>query len=199
MQSGGDGDPSDTLVRGCRFLGPLAAGVSVSGAGPYRITISQNVFTKVQDGVRFEGPVQWKDISVLNNTFHEGRHGIVFTHMPADGSMGLAFRRNLFTKLTASEAIVQSGLNEPKLSTMMITDRPGNELNYSDRPKPEPLPSGELNILFDNNGKRGEANFGFSSTDAKNAKFLAPTEKSVQRSVPGAAEGEKDWVGAVGP
>lgn len=199
MQSGGDGDPSDTLVRGCRFLGPLATGVSISGAGPYRITLAENLFTKVQDGVRFDGPVQWKDISVVNNTFHEGRHGIVFTHMPAEGSMGLAFRRNLFTKMTAAEAVVQSGLNEPRLATMMITDRPGNELNYSDRAKPESPQAGEINILFDNNGKRGESNFGFSSTDLKSPKFLAPTDKSVQRSVPGAAEGEKDWVGAVGP
>jgi serine/threonine protein kinase len=199
MQSGGDGDPSDAVVRGCRFLGPLAAGMTISGTGPYRITISENIFHKTQDGIRFEGAVQWKDILILNNTFHEGRHGIVFIHMPADGSMGLGFRRNLFTKMSAAEAVVETGYNAPRLSTMLSLDRPGWELNYSDRAKPASPEAGEIDPLLDTNGKRGEANFAFSSTDVKSPKFLAPTDKSVQRSVPGAAEGEKDWVGAVGP
>ncbi|MDB5344155.1 MAG: Serine/threonine protein kinaserelated protein [Schlesneria sp.] len=199
MQSGGDGDPSDTVVRGCRFLGPLAAGVTISGAGPYRITISENIFHKTQDGIRCEGAVQWKDILILNNTFQEGRHGIVFTNMPAEGSMGLGFRRNLFTKMTAAEGVVEAGYNAPRLSTMLTLDRPGWELNYSDRAKPGSPQAGEIDPLLDTNGKRGEANFAFSTTDVKSPKFLAPTDKSVQRSVPGAAEGEKDWVGAVGP
>lgn len=199
MQSGGDGDPSDTVVRGCRFLGPMAAGLTISGTGPYRITISENIFNKTQDGIRCEGAVQWKDILILNNTFHEGRHGIVFTHMPAAGSMGLGFRRNLFTKMTAAEAVVEAGYDAPRLGTMLTLDRPGWELNYSDRAKPGSPQAGEIDPLLDTNGKRGEANFAFSSTDVKSPKFLAPTDKSVQRSVPGAADGEKNWIGAVGP
>lgn len=199
MQSGGEGDPSDSVVRGCRMIGPMAAGVTISGAGPYRITIAENIFTKVQDAIRFDGAVQWKDIAIVNNSFHEGRHGIVFTHMPVDGSLGLSFRRNLFTKMTAAEGIVQAGYNEPKLAGMLTSDRPGWELNYSDRPKPAAPQSGEIVPLLGNKGKQGEQGFAFASTDPKDAKFLAPTEKSVQRSVPGAKEGEKNFVGAKGP
>lgn len=199
MQSGSEGDPSDTIVRGCRLLGPMSAGVAISGTGPYRINVVETIFSKVQDGIRCEGAVQWKDISIANNTFYEGRHGIVFTQMPAEGSMGLSFRRNLFSKMTGPEGIVQSNYDEGRFNGMLTQDRPGFEFNYSDRTKPEPPASGEINSLFANNSKRGESGFAFGSTDAKNPKFLAPTDKSVQRSVPGAKEGEKDWVGAVGP
>jgi serine/threonine protein kinase len=199
MQSGGDGDPSDTVVQGCRFLGPLAAGVAISGAGPYRITISENIFTKVQDGIRCEGAVQWKDISILNNTFHEGRHGIVFANMPAEGSMGLAFRRNLFTKMVAAEGAVLAGYDEARLGAMLASDRPGWELNYSDRAKPATPTAGEIGPLCENNGKRGDKTLTFASTDPKSARFLSPAEMSSQRSVPGAREREQNWVGAKGP
>jgi len=199
QKSADEGDSCDTLIRNCRMFGPLSAGVSISGTGPYRITITENLFTKVQDGIRLEGSAQWKDILILNNTFHEGRHGIAFSNMPAEGSMGLMFRRNLFTKLTAAEGIVHSGYDEGRLGGMLATDRPGWELNFSDRAKPATPQPGEINPICDNNGKRGEAGFAFASTDPTNAKFLAPTDKSVQRSVPGAKEWEKDWVGAFGP
>ena len=199
MQRGSEGDPSDTIIRNCRILGPLAAGVTIFGAGPYRITIVENVFTKAQDAVRLEGAVQWKDIAIVNNTFHDGRHGIVFTHMPAEGSAGFSFRRNLFSNMTAAEGVVQTGYNEGRLGAMLTTDRPGWELNFSDRPKPAAPQAGEINPLCENKGKRGEQGFAFASTDVKDATFLAPSEKSVQRAVPDAKEGEQNWVGAIGP
>jgi hypothetical protein len=190
------GDSGDLIVRNCRLIGPLSAGIAVSGPNPYRISISQCLFTKTQDGIRFEGSVPWKEILVLNNTFHEGRHGITFTNMPADGSMGLCFRRNLFTRMTGAEGVVSAGYDEAKLGAMLTADRPGWEMNYTDRAKPATPETGEINPLCD---KRGEAGIAFASTDATNARFLAPAETAVQRNVPGAKDGERDWVGAVGP
>ena len=61
-----------------------------------------------------------------------------------------------------------------------------------------PAPA-EIAILCEPNGKRGETGFAFASTDSTDKQFLAPTDKSVQKNVPGAAEGEKNWVGAIGP
>jgi serine/threonine-protein kinase len=199
MQSGNEGDPSGTIVRDCRFLGPMAAGVTISGAGPYQIILTGNLFTKAQDGIRFEGSVQWKDIAILNNTFHEGRHGICFAQMPAEGSRGLSFRRNLFTKISAAEGVVQSGYDQGRFGAMLTTDVSGWEFNFSDRAKPAAPLTGEISPLCVANGKRGEQGFAFSSTDVTNAKFLAPSDKSVQRTVPGAKEREQNWVGAIGP
>ena len=199
MQRSENGDPSDTVIRGCRIIGPLASGISLTGTGPYRITIAETIFSKAQDGIRLEGSVQWKDIAILNNTFHEGRHGIAFTNMPTENSMGLVFRRNLFTKMTGAEGIVMAGYDQGRLGAMLVQDRPGWELNYSDRAKPATPAAGEIVPLCATNGKQGEQGFHFASVDAKNPKFLAPTDKSVQRSVAGPKEGEKPWVGAIGP
>ncbi|MBS0207265.1 MAG: protein kinase [Planctomycetes bacterium] len=199
MQSGSEGDPSDTIVRNCRLMGPLSAGIAISGTGPYRITISETIFARAQEAIRFEGAVQWKDIAILNNTMYEGRHGIVFANMPSDGSNGLVFRRNLFVKLSGAEAVIQAGYNEARFATMLATDRPGWEFNFSDRPKPATPQTGEISPLCDTNGKRGDPGITFVSTDPANAKFLAPAENAVQRSVPGPRDGEKEWVGAVGP
>ena len=98
-------------MHGCRLLGPSGAGLTIAGTSPYRIIISENIFFKAQDGIRFEGGAQWRDDSVLNNTFYECRNGIVFTQMPADGARGLSFRRNLFAKISGTEGVVQSGFD----------------------------------------------------------------------------------------
>lgn len=199
LQSGGEGNPSDTIIRNCRLLGPMPIGIAISGTGPYRITIAENIFSKVQEAIRLEGAVQWKDVAVLNNTFFEAQHGIVFTHMPSDGSIGLSFRRNLFSKVTGAEAIVSSGYDEGRFRATLVTDRPGFEWNFTDRAAPPMPETGEITPLWENNGKRGEQGITFASTDAKASKFLAPGDKAVQRTAPAPREGEKEWVGAIGP
>ncbi len=200
------GNTSYVIVRGCRFMGPLAAGISISGwSGPFKITVSENVFSQAQDGVRFEGQIPWKDIVLTNNTFHDGRHGILFTRMPGDGSRDLVFHRNLFSKMQVAEGLVQENYNEGMFNGMISSEPPGTEHNWSDRAAPNaPLP-GEINRLFAQDGKRGEKGFAFASTEIKDPKFLAPTDKSVQRKVDLSPDAktkltfEKPWVGAVGP
>jgi hypothetical protein len=98
--------------------------------------------------------------------------------------------------MTGAEGVVSAGYDEAKLGAMLTADRPGWEMNYTDRAKPATPETGEINPLCD---KRGEAGIAFASTDATNARFLAPAETAVQRNVPGAKDGERDWVGAVGP
>ena len=199
---------SYVIVRGCRFLGPMAAGVAISGSAPFMITLVENVFSQTQDGVRFEGNSLWTDIVLSNNTFHDGRHGILFTKMPGDGSRRLVFRRNLFSKMQVADGLVQEGYDEGKFNGMISNEPnepPGTEHNWSDRAAPSSPQKGEINLLFARNGKRGETGFAFASTEIKDPKFLAPTEKSVQRKVDLSPDPkkklnfEKPWVGAVGP
>lgn len=199
------GDSSYIIVRGCRLLGPMAAGIVISGSAPFKITMSENIFSQTQDGVRFEGSLPWKDIVLSNNTFHDGRHGIRFTKMLGDNSRELTFRRNLFSKMSVADGFVQEGYNEGTFNGMISTGPPGTDYNWSDRAAPATPKPGEINRLFSQNSKRGETGFAFASSDAKDAKYLAPTEKSVQRKVdlspdPKQKLGfEKPWVGAVGP
>ena len=203
-----EGDSTSTgyvIVRGCRFMGPMAAGIVISGAWPFKITMTENIFSQAQDGVRFEGQVSWKDIVLANNTFHDARHGVLFTKMPGDDSRELVVRRNLFTKIQVADGLVQEGYDEGKLNEMISSEPPGTDFNYSDRAAPSAPLAGEINRLFIQSGKRGETGFAFASTENKDATFLAPSDKSVQRKVDLSSDPkqklpyEKPWVGAVGP
>jgi len=196
---------SYVIVRGCRCFGPMAAGIAISGSGPFKITVVENIFSQAQDGVRFEGRIPWKDIVLANNTFHDGRHGVLFTKMPGDGSRDLTFRRNLFSKMQVADGLVQEGYNEGVFNGMVSIEPPGTDYNWSDRAAPASPQAGEINRLFAQHPKRGETGFAFASSEAKNPKYLAPTDKSVQRKVDLSPDPkqklsyEKPWVGAIGP
>ena len=201
---------SYVIVRGCKFVGPMAAGIAItgntnSGSWPFKITVVENIFSQAQDGFRFEGQIPWKDIVLANNTFHDGRHGILFTKMPGDGSRDLVFRRNLFSQMQVADGLVQAGYDEGMFNGMISDEPPGTDYNWSDRAAPTAPQAGEINCLFAQNGKRGEKGFAFAATEIKNPKFLAPSDTSVQRKVDLSPDSkkkltfEKPWVGAVGP
>ena len=192
------------IVRGCRFVGSLSAGIAFSGTEPYSITMTENIFSQVRDGVHFEA-APWKNIVLVNNTFHDGRHGILFSKMPVDSAVNLTFRRNLFSQMSVAEGMVQTGYDESQFNGFASKEPPGLEDNWSDRPAPEKPQSGEIQGLFAQNGKRGEKGFAFASTEIKDPKFLAPSDTSVQRKVDLSLDPkmkltfEKPWVGALGP
>ncbi|MBC8113133.1 MAG: hypothetical protein H7062_02050, partial [Candidatus Saccharimonas sp.] len=205
MREDESGNTSYVIVRGCRFMGPMAAGIAISGSWPFKIIMTENLFNQAQDGVRFEGSIPWKDIVLANNTFHDGRHGILFTKMPGDGSRDLVFRRNLFSKMQVADGLVQEGYDEGMFNGMISSEPPGTDYNWSDRAAPTAPQTGEINALFTQHGKRGETGFAFASSETKSSKFLAPSDKSVQRKVDLSPDAklklnyEKPWVGAVGP
>ncbi len=210
MREDPDGDSSYLIVRGCRFLGPMSAGIVMSGTSPHKITIAENLFHQTQDGIRLETrdpnvAVAWQDIVVSNNTFHDGRHGILFARMPSGLSRELTFRRNLFSKMEVADGLVKFGYEEGPFNGAASREPLGFALNFSDRDAVTPPPQGEISGFFTTDGKRGNKEILFVSDDPKSPQFLAPAEKSVQRKVDLAADAkqklsfEKPWVGAIGP
>ena len=200
------GDSSYLIVRGCRFLGPMSAGIVMSGTAPYKITIAENLFHQTQDGIRLEGPnVAWKDIVVSNNTFHAGNHGVLFARMPSEHARELIFRRNLFSKMEVADGLVKFGYEEGPFNGAASREPHGLALNFSDRAAVTPPQPGEINGLFSQDGKRGDKEILFVSDDPKSPQFLAPAENSVQRKVDLTADTkqklsfEQPWVGAIGP
>ena len=201
-----DGDSSYLIVRRCRFLGPMSAGIVMSGTAPHKITIAENLFHQTQDGIRLEGDkVAWQDIVVSNNTFHDGQHGVLFARMPSGLSRELTFRRNLFSKMVVADGLVKFGYEEGPFNGAASREPLGLALNFSDRDAVTPPQQGEINGLFTQDGKRGNKEILFVSDDPKSPQFLAPAEKSVQRKVDLATDVkqqlsfEKPWVGAIGP
>lgn len=210
MREDADGDSSYLIVRSCRFLGPMSAGIVMSGTSPHKITIAENLFHQTQDGIRLETrdpnvAVAWQDIVVSNNTFHDGRHGILFARMPSGLSRELTFRRNLFSKMEVADGLVKFGYEEGPFNGAASREPLGLALNFSDRDAVTPPPQGEINGLFTQDGKRGSKEILFVSDDPKSPQFLAPAENSVQRKVDLTADAkqklsfEQPWVGAIGP
>jgi hypothetical protein len=191
-------DSKNISIAKCRWDGPLAAGVSIHGKGPYALSVQESLFVETAVGIRFESDGRWRDITLTNNTFFRCPIGIVFTAMPNPLTSGLAIRRNLFVGTATAEAVVQSGYDESAFLGMLSDPVHGLEWNWSDRPSPAVPAPGEIN-LFANQGRRGETGFAFVSTDPKHPQFLAPSQGSPQRSAPGPRGTEKAWVGAIGP
>ena len=191
-------DPNNITIRGCRMNGPFAAGISVKGALPYKVTVRESVFVKAAVGIRFDGPGRWIDFHVTNNSFFQCPIGIAFTTQPDALTGGLMIRRNLFVGTSTAEALVQAGYNEPAFQAMLSDPGGGMEWNWSDRTAPATLAPGEIK-LFAANGKRGDAALALASQNPGDAQFLAPTGPSLHKSIPNPREHEKPWIGAIGP
>jgi len=199
LEEGSDNDVFHVVIRHCRFLEEMAAGVVIRGQAPIGIDVAESIFYRSSDGIRIDGQPAVKSLHVANNTFREVKTGIHFAQMPNDLSTDLVFRRNLFSKIERVEGAVDLGYDETRFRAMMASNPPGIENNWSDRPAATAPTSSEMVILFDGGGRRGETGFAFTSTDPQNAKFLAPSSTSPQREVAGAQPTDKSWVGATGP
>ena len=199
LEGRSDHDANNIMIRHCRFLSPMASGIDILGRSPYGIEITHSIFNETAEGIRFEGEPQLKRIRIANNTFRKTKSGIVFFKLPHELSSEISVRRNLFVDTGIAEALIRSKYDDAKIRTFFSTNPPGAQDNWSDRPKPATSTEGELALLFENRGKRGEKNLGFVSTDPKDPKFLAPTEKSPQADVSGAQASDSKWIGAIGP
>lgn len=199
LTNGPENDVNNIVIRGCHFLESMDAGILLHGPSPYGITISDVIFYEAKDGIRIEGTPTLKSIRFFNNTFRDLNHGLRFLNQPTELSTELMLRRNLFTRIRGAEAVVEKGFDEAKFRSIMSTNPVGVQSNWSDRHKPSSPKLGELQLLFENGGRQGADDLTFISTDPDQKKFLAPSEKSPQKDVPGAQGDEKKWVGAVGP
>lgn len=198
LEAGQEHDVNNVIIRSCRFLVPMQAGIVFDDQAPYGIEISHCIFNETSDGIRFDGEPQLKLIRISNNTFRKTRSGIVFTKLPNERSSELVFRRNLFVETQTAEALVKLNYDEPRFRSMLAANPKGVQDNWSDRPKPPKPIDGELALLFENQGRQGEQGLSFASTDPADPKFLGPSEKSPQKEVPGAQGIDSKWVGAIG-
>lgn len=199
IEPGTEHDANNIIIRNCRFLNPMDAGVVIQGSAPYGIEISQCIFNETAEGIRFDGEPQLKLIRISNNTFRKNKVGIAFTKLPHERSSELVFRRNLFVETQQSEGLVKLNFDAARFRSMLSTGQNATQDNWSDRSKPTTAFDGDLGILFEKQGRQGEQNLSFASTDPSNPDFLVPAEKSPNKDIPGAQGIDKKWVGAIGP
>jgi hypothetical protein len=194
---GSDGvDCGQIQLLRCRFLGPLAAGVSITGKDTGGFEFRECLFAETDAGIELLGGAGWREFVLLNNTFYKGRNGLrVATFPDPERSKNLSVRRNLFVDLSGPETVIEQGFSEPTLIDRRMLGR--LDRNWTTSPDSGPQPT-SLN-LWEHEGQRGVSGVKFASTDPSSPQFLMPTRDAPQARVAGAARGEPQWLGAVGP
>jgi len=170
------GDTSWVQISGCRFLGPMSAGVVYDG-DQYTCSVSQSLFHDAGVGVRVQGARRkLNEVKLSDNTFHQCGRGIVFDRMPASGSGELVISRNLFAKLRDNDVIVEAGFKPPAFRKFLADG--GLRDNMTDR---SPQPKGNLPALFDR-GKKG-VSLKFKSVKPDDRDFLLPQPDADHKDV----------------
>lgn len=182
------------LLQRLKFLGPMAAGIELSGRESASLEFRESLFVETKVGVYFLDKTIWRDWQFVNNTFYKCPNPILIAEQPDSSAKSLSFRRNLFVE-SGPEVFVDKGFDDKPLFLNYMIGL--SRLNFSTRVKPE-MPKNEIPI-FGDGGQQGNSALKFASTDPKNSRFLAPAENAPQGSVGDQTPDEKPYVGAVAP
>lgn len=215
---------SSTVISGCRFMGPLATGISFEGQAKV-VHIAESIFSQTGIGVMLGGEnVDWKDIVFSNDTFYQNDRGIVIANMPGAASSGFAFYNNLFLGTKGMRVVVDKNMVSYAFSDMYTKSGVSVAYNWTDSVDPNPPPvidpkappakdakppepldakspvPKEVRIFDQAGGRWGANDLQFLSTDPANPEFLAPGATSPQRSAPAVnSKKSKPYIGAVAP
>jgi serine/threonine protein kinase len=193
----GTEDPAHIRVARSMFLGPMAAG-AVAQASLIDVQFVECVFGQTTTGVRLEGDArQWKDVVFAHNTFHKGQRGVVFTHMPAPNSDGMAFYNNLFLEQGGPAVAIENNFQEGTFLMSFTKQGGGAQHNWTDAAEP-PAPVPGVFNLFRSAGQWGVKDLKFVSTEMSSPDYLKPVEGSPLAKVarPASAEFTLERVGA---
>jgi serine/threonine-protein kinase len=177
-----DGETTWMRIDGCRFIGPMAAGVVYNG-DQANCSVRQSIFHDVADGIRVQGARRLSDVQFRGNTFHSGGNGIVFTKMPLVEGRDLSIARNLFAKLRGNDVSVQAGFNAAAFKKIFPKDGTGLRRNMTDRSGRPNVPS-----LY-TGGKTGVA-LKFKSVKPDAPDFLMPNPDAEHKDVGATPSGD---------
>ena len=193
-----DGQAPTGRVRifGCKFLGPTSAGINLDGGINY-FELRENIFEKSEVGVQLgKTTATWRNLSLMNNTFYQGKIGIAFGAMPASGSSEFVVHRNLFAALSGPELVIQDGFDDAKFDKVLATTS-GVDMNFSDRKSVPDIAVGERDIVIAEERRVGAISF--VSTSPSSEEFLATLNDAPYGRVGAPKMGSKPYIGAVAP
>lgn len=181
--TGGDASTARISIRDCRLFGRQSAGIMLD-SGAIGLDIRRTIIDQADVGVSFAGgPQEWRDVRIVNCTFHEiSRAAIRFSDMPAVGSSGMEFRRNLFARGQGPELKVVSDYNDQAFDSFLSTQFGSVDNNWTDRGQPADPASGERDLIA--RDERRVPEIQFLTVDREDDDFLTP-----QRGTPYASVG----------
>lgn len=191
---------SDMHVVGCEFLGPMKAGIEISGNSVTSIKVSESKFLQVTSGVRFSSEgISVQTVSFLNNSFAHVANGVVFEKSPSTLSNDVSFYRNLFVDVSGTEVGMAKSAPTAIASTLLNGANRGAQHNWSTRTA-NGGSEGEYRevSIFHNNGRAGVQNLTFVSEEPADGNFLKPVHPQIKIGGNPPA-GQKPYVGAVAP
>ena len=191
--SSGTAPTGHVVLRNILFIGPMADGVLIED-GVTDFVIRETIFYETTNGVRLDGGLRLRNVTLRNNTFYQAGRGIVFESMPADNSNGLSFQRNIFAETGSADAVVESGYNFGAFSRI-LSSQGSAAIAHNMTTRSES--SDETIDLFSSLGKR-DANLPFVSSDVSQPTFTAPAAESDAAKV-GSGSGLDSYAGAVPP
>ncbi len=190
----GDMNPVDITIERCRFIGPLATGISSSSDFLSRLEIRECRFHEVGTALDFHTQAATlNELVIANNTFHNCGIGVRLQHMPSSGSRDNSITRNLFVGSTEVDLKVQQGFDSNGFQELLVQGQKGSGENWTTRPPP----AAESGFnLFAAKGRTEVSDLKFQSTDPSAGNFLKPAEGQGKL---GALTGLKPHVGAIPP
>lgn len=162
------GNPlEEILVRNCRFLGPMRAGLEVKN-DVTSLRLLSNIFAADGSGtgIQFTGNTELEKVLIANNTFYKLNRGITFAERPSSLT-DVGVQRNLFAELNSQAAALLSGDagKFPKGLALDANATTGEKAKKNDKREID---------LFSNKSSKPGLKITFASTDSANAKFLTP-------------------------
>ena len=183
MTRRGDLGNNRIRLRGCRLLGPLAAGVRARDEA-IDVEVEETIFHQSKVGLHLQGSnPNWRNLLMAANTFHQVGQGVVFDNMPGPATDGLSFFNNLFVESAERDASVAQGFNEAVFLQMFASNPGGIDFNWTTRSAANPPVPSELPSLFVARSGRYGVQPQFVSVDPGSDDFLRPAPGSPQGNV----------------
>lgn len=195
----GDAAVGRIHIKGCRLFGAQSAGILIDTSVLY-VEIRENIIDRAGIGIHLAGgPQLWRDVVLVNNTFYESSQaGIVFTDMPINGSMELAFHRNLFAKLGGPELRIEKDFDDKAFDRFISSSGAGGVAhNWSDRSAMADITAGEREIIARELQRIDSIEF--ASTDPSSDDYLMLKPGTPYSRVGDRKLGGQPWIGAKGP
>ena len=199
------GNPlEEILVKNCRFLGPMKAGLEVKN-GVKSLRVLSNIFAGDGKGagIQFTGNTMLDRVIIGNNTFYNLAQGVTFAERPGSVS-SFGVHRNLFADIKSQEAALLKG-DASKFADQYLK---GNavDANWTTGEKTKPGDKQELK-LFTGKSSHAGVKLKFASNEPNNPRFLAPADpdKLPKPGAPAKKIGSSDevdlkpYIGAVKP
>ena len=178
-------DPAFMEISTCRFLGPMAAGIDLTG-GAKEVKIQQSIFFNLKSGIRVRGGEKAvKSLQIKSNTFHQVAAGLEFDMFPGENSEETSLIANIFGNVSDAEVVVRQGFDIKRFTRLFEKRRKLAISTNCASPRSPGLPEGSIDLLMIKgaaNSRNPTGPIMFQSENPDDPQFLVPKPDEIYSS-----------------